>query len=83
MSTNRYVGKVENLQSFDEDGNGCLAYAVNSAGFQREAQINVVGTREEIFSLLSGILGANAAPTPAPVATAQESTQSGGIDGAG
>lgn len=80
-----YVGKVETFNRFDEDGNEMgLAYAVNlGTDFQREAQINVVGTREEIFSLLRGILGANAAPAPVAAATPQESIQSGATDGAG
>jgi hypothetical protein len=68
-----YVGKVETFNRIDEDGNDLgLAYAVNlGTEFQREAQINVVGTREEIFTLLKAILGANAASTPA----AQDSAQ--------
>jgi hypothetical protein len=69
-----YVGKVETFNRFDEDGNELgLAYAVNlGTDFQREAQINVVGTRDEIFALLKGILGANAASTPAAQDAAQD-----------
>ncbi len=58
-----YVGKVETYNRIDEDGNDLgLAYAVNlGTDFPRESQINVVGTKDEIFSLLRGILGGNAA----------------------
>ncbi|HQV72213.1 MAG: hypothetical protein IPH43_11575 [Xanthomonadales bacterium] len=59
-----YVGKIETFNRIDEDGTELgLAYAVNlGTDFPREAQINVVGTKDEIFSLLRGILGGTNAP---------------------
>ncbi len=67
-----YVGKVETFNRIDEDGNDLgLAYAVYlGTGYAREQQINVVGTREEIFALLRGILGGGA-PAAAPPEPAQ------------
>lgn len=62
-----YVGKVETFNRIDEDGNELgLAYAVNlGTDFPRDSQVNVIGTKDEIFALLRGILGgANAAATP-------------------
>ncbi len=61
-----YVGKVETFNRIDEDGNELgLAYAVNlGTDFPRDSQVNVIGTKDEIFALLRGILGgANAATT--------------------
>ena len=61
-----YVGKVETFNRIDEDGHEHgLAYAVNlGTDFPRESQINVIGTKDEIFALLRSILGgAAAAPT--------------------
>ncbi|MFA7321880.1 MAG: hypothetical protein WC000_10500 [Dokdonella sp.] len=59
-----YVGKIETFNRIDEDGTELgLAYAVNlGTDFPREAQINVIGTKDEIFSLLRGILGGTSAP---------------------
>ena len=67
-----YVGKVETFTRFDEDGNDLgLAYSVNlGADFPRDSQINVIGTKEEIFALLRGILG-GATTAAAAVAPAQ------------
>jgi hypothetical protein len=46
-----YVGKIETFNRIDEDGTELgLAYAVN------------LGTKDEIFSLLRGILGGTSAP---------------------
>ncbi len=63
-----YVGKVETFNRFDEDGNDLgLTYAVNlGTDFPREAQINVIGTKEEIFALLRGILGGTNGAVAAP-----------------
>ena len=63
-----YVGKVETFNRIDEDGNELgLAYAVNlGTDFPRDSQVNVIGTKDEIFSLLRGILGGTAASTAAP-----------------
>lgn len=65
-----YVGKVETFNRIDEDGNDLgLSYAVNlGTDFPRESQINVVGTKEEIFALLRAILGGGATAS-APVGT--------------
>lgn len=62
-----YVGKVETFNRIDEDGSDLgLAYAVNlGTDFPRESQINIVGTKDEIFGLLRTILGGGAAPTTA------------------
>ncbi|MEZ5462774.1 hypothetical protein [Dokdonella sp.] len=62
-----YVGKVETFNRFDDDGVDIgLSYAVNlGTDFPRESQINVVGTKEEIFALLRTILGGSAATPPA------------------
>lgn len=59
-----YVGKVETFNRFGEDGNDLgLAYAVNlGTDFPRESQVNVVGSKDEIFALLRNILGGAAAP---------------------
>lgn len=59
-----YVGKVETFNRFDEEGNDLgLAYAVNlGTDFPRDSQINVIGTKDEIFTLLRNILGGTAAP---------------------
>jgi hypothetical protein len=59
-----YVGKVETFNRIDEDGNDLgLAYAVNlGTDFPRESQINVVGTKDEVFALLRSILGGTATP---------------------
>jgi hypothetical protein len=67
-----YVGKVENFTRFDDEGNDVgLAYAVNlGTDFPRESQINVVGSKEEIFSLLRGILGG---ASSGPAATTAQS----------
>lgn len=70
-----YVGKVETFNRIDENGEDLgLAYAVNlGTDFPRESQINIVGTKEEIFALLRGILGGTGAqnavgPAPSPPA---------------
>ncbi|MGB0134092.1 hypothetical protein, partial [Dokdonella sp.] len=62
-----YVGKVETFNRFDEDGNDLgLTYAVNlGTDFPRDFQINVIGTKDEIFTLLRNILGGTAATPPA------------------
>jgi hypothetical protein len=68
-----YVGKVETFNRMDEDGNDLgLGYAVNlGTDFPREWQINVVGNKEEIFTLLRTILGGSAAAAPAEAKPAQ------------
>jgi hypothetical protein len=67
-----YVGKVETFNRFDDDGNDIgLAYSVNlGTDVPRESQINIVGTKEEIFALLRGILGG---ASNGPAATAAQS----------
>ena len=63
-----YVGKVETFNRFDDDGNDLgLNYAVNlGTDFPRESQINVIGSKDEIFALLRGILGGASAAPAAP-----------------
>lgn len=62
-----YVGKVETFNRFDEEGNDLgIAYSVNlGTDFPRESQVNVVGSKDEVFALLRSILGGTAATPPA------------------
>jgi len=44
---------------------GRLGYAVNpGTDFPRESQLTVVGTKDEIFAMLRGILGGTSAEAP-------------------
>lgn len=63
-----YVGKVETFARFDDDGNDSgIGYAVNlGTDFPRETQINVVGSKDEIFAMMRALLGG----TPAASADA-------------
>ena len=58
-----FIGKPETFTRIDEDGNDLgLAYSVYiGTDFPRESQINVTGTKEEVFNLLRSLLGANQA----------------------
>lgn len=58
-----YVGKVDTFSRFDEDGNDLgLAYSVYlGTDVPREYHLNIIGTKEEIFTLLRSILGGSAA----------------------
>ena len=58
-----YVGKLETFNRIDEDGTDLgLAYSVNiGSDFPRESQINVVGTKDEVFALMRALLGGPAA----------------------
>ena len=60
-----YIGRAETFNRIDEDGNDLgLAYSVNiGTDFPRESQLNIVGTKEEVFNLLRSLLGAS---QPAP-----------------
>jgi hypothetical protein len=61
-----YIGKTESYARIDEDGNDLgTGYSVNiGTDIQRDAQISVTGTKEEVFAMLRSILGA-APATPA------------------
>jgi len=54
-----FIGKVDTFARIDEDGNDLgIGYTVNiGTDFPRESQITVIGTKEEVFALLRGILG--------------------------
>jgi hypothetical protein len=54
-----YVGKVETYPRLDDDGNDAGAgYSVYIGhGFQREHQIAVMGSKEEVLALLKALLG--------------------------
>ncbi len=62
-----YIGKVESFIRTDEDGNDLgTGYSVYiGTAFDREAQINVVGGKDEVFAMLKSILGVAAAAPPA------------------
>ncbi|MET0225589.1 MAG: hypothetical protein ABW187_04020 [Dokdonella sp.] len=61
-----FIGKTESFARVDEDGNDLgIGYAVNlGTDFPRESQITVVGSKDEIFAMLRGILGGPAAEAP-------------------
>ncbi len=54
-----YVGKVETFARFDDDGvDAGVGYAVNlGTDFPRDMQINVVGSKDEIFAMMRALLG--------------------------
>ncbi len=61
-NTIMYVGKVETYPRLDEDGNDAGAgYSVYiGTGLQREQQIAVMGSKEEVLALLKSLLGGGA-----------------------
>jgi hypothetical protein len=61
-----YIGKTESFARVDEDGNDLgIGYAVNlGTDFPRESQLTVVGSKDEIFAMLRGILGGTSAEAP-------------------
>jgi hypothetical protein len=61
-----FIGKVDTFARIDENGSDLgTAYSVYiGTDFPRESQINVIGTKDEVFAVLRGILG-NATPTAA------------------
>lgn len=54
-----FIGKVDTFARFDEDGNDLgTGYTVNiGTDFPRESQITVVGSKDEVFAILKGLLG--------------------------
>jgi hypothetical protein len=64
-----YIGKVETFIRTDEDGNDLgTGYSVNiGTDLARDAQINVVGGKDEVFAVLKSILGVANAPLPVNV----------------
>ncbi|MEO5561464.1 MAG: hypothetical protein ABIO49_15990 [Dokdonella sp.] len=60
-----YIGKAESYARIDEDGNDLgIGYSVNiGTDIQRDAQISVTGSKEEIFAMLRAILGGSTAAT--------------------
>ncbi len=54
-----YIGKTETYARIDEDGNDLgIGYAVNiGTGIERETQITVTGSRDEVLAVLRAILG--------------------------
>ncbi|MEO5626050.1 MAG: hypothetical protein ABIQ70_08590 [Dokdonella sp.] len=60
-----YIGKAESYARIDEDGNDLgVGYSVNiGTDIQRDAQISVTGSKEEVFAMLRAILGGIAAAT--------------------
>lgn len=63
-----YIGKSESFARLDEDGNDMgIGYSVNiGTDVPRDSQITVVGTKEEVFSMLRSILGTPAEPAVPP-----------------
>ncbi|MEP7041854.1 MAG: hypothetical protein ABI843_02260 [Dokdonella sp.] len=61
-----YIGKVETFTRVDEDGNDLgVGYSVNlGTDFPRDSQLSVIGSKDEVFTLLRGILGGNAVEAP-------------------
>jgi hypothetical protein len=64
-----FISKPETFARIDEDGNDLgLGYSVNlGTDFPRESQINVTGSKDEVYAVLRGLLG----PTPAGAAAGQ------------
>lgn len=62
-----YVGKTETFARIDEDGNDLgVGYAVNiGTGIERETQLAVVGSRDEVLGVLRAILGRGETPPAA------------------
>jgi hypothetical protein len=68
-----YIGKAETYARIDEDGNDLgTGYAVNiGTDIQREAQITVTGSKDEVFAMLRTILGSGAVNPAATSATSE------------
>ncbi len=58
-----YVSKVETFPKLDDEGNDVgLSYAIYiGTDVNRERQLNVTGSKEEILSLMKTLLGVTAA----------------------
>jgi hypothetical protein len=61
-----YISKTETFARIDEDGNDLgTGYSVNiGTGIARESQINVVGNKDEVYTVLRAILGQGNAAAP-------------------
>ncbi|HTQ98791.1 MAG TPA: hypothetical protein VMH83_02330 [Candidatus Acidoferrum sp.] len=59
-----YVGKVETYPRLDDDGNDAgVGYSVYlGTAFPREQQIAVMGSKDEVLSLLKALLGGGSPP---------------------
>ena len=59
-----YIGKTETFARIDEDGNDMgVGYTVNiSTGIERETQLTVIGSRDEVLGVLRAILGRSETP---------------------
>lgn len=68
-----YVGKIETFARFDDDGvDAGVGYAVNlGTDFPRDMQINVVGSKDEIFGMMRTLLGG----TPTAAAAAEPKSE--------
>ncbi|MEO5623377.1 MAG: hypothetical protein ABIO74_11780 [Dokdonella sp.] len=63
-----YIGKVETYARMDEDGNDLgTGYSVNiGTDFPRDTQITLIGSKDEVSTVLRSILGGTpAAAVPA------------------
>ena len=63
-----YIGKVETYARVDEDGNDLgTGYSVNiGTDFQRDTQIILIGSKDEVFTVLRAILGGTPAAAAVP-----------------
>ena len=59
-----YISRPETYARIDEDGNDLgIGYSVNiGTGVQRDTQITVTGSKDEVFAVLRSILGQQSAP---------------------
>jgi len=59
-----YISRPETYARTDEDGNDLgIGYSVNiGTGVQRDTQITVTGSKDEVFAVLRSILGQQSAP---------------------
>ena len=59
-----FISRPETYARFDEDGNDLgIGYSVNiGTAIQRDAQITVTGSKDEVFAVLRTILGQQGAP---------------------
>ena len=61
-----YMSRPETFARTDEDGNDLgIGYSVNiGTGIQRDTQITVAGSKEEVFAVLRAILGGGQTTAP-------------------
>ena len=62
-----YISRPETYQRIDEDGNDLgVGYTVNiGTGIERETQLTVTGSRDEVLGVLRTILGRGETPPAA------------------